>query len=258
MANDESFFDQTARQLEQGAEKIVEWQRGSPAFAEIAFAADQSTGEYPQVSDASKQKNFENDGGHYHDRVPLPLREPLEYVLNRNAKWTDVLSSSPFSQGYLLNGKALAEFEKFELGNVKQYAAVVRSSDGTSKAYTYLFVANHIDPLNIDFANSQFYVSDMVSQPMFPIEVSSPENLWQLMEQARKGEIDGSEKFSRIMFQKLVFASDSGPEAAVFGLGRLSAKFYANSHFVDSVITAGISGLEFKPNTRLFLSNPVR
>jgi hypothetical protein len=242
-------FDVVAEQLEAAANQPVIAQDASPDWWELSFAADETVGDYPQALPPDSH-DWGGSAGLGPDRFPVgPIPEQ---TLQKRAHWTDVLSSNLWSDGYLLNDKALAAFKQCDLGEFREYPASVRDKTGSARPLTYLYVRNIIEPTGIDFGRSEFYITDMVSQPMGPVTVTSLEDLTEKKELARKGTLEGSEKFSRIDYKRLTFAPGQKPSVDIFKLSGLGARVFISARLRDAIVNSGITGLEIRPNKRLF------
>jgi hypothetical protein len=179
--------------------------------------------------------------------VPIP-----EQDLQPTAHWTDVLSSNLWSDGYLLNEKALAAFRQCNLGEFREYPATVLDHTGSRRSFTYLYLLNHVPPTAIDFERCEFYVTDMVSHPLGPVAVASFEDLLKKREQARKGELVGGEKFSRVEYKTLYFRPGQRPTVDLFRLSQLGIRVYITTRLRNAITESGITGSEILPNKRLF------
>ena len=152
----------------------------------------------------------------------------------------------------MLNQKALAVFKQCNLGEFREYPAIVRDPTGSPRSLTYLHIANVIQPTAIDFERSEFYIADMVSIPKGPVAVNSFGDWQKKQESARKGKLDGCEKFSEIKYKKLFFRRGHMPSVDLFKLARLGIDVYISARLKDAILNSGITRLEIKPNKRLF------
>jgi hypothetical protein len=246
-----SELDELAFQMESAVDRFIGDQNASQNFVLMKFAADQSTGAYPQAKRESDKEFFENTGDAYLDRLPVALHEPISLKLAPSAKWTDVLSSDLWSEGYLVNEKTLGIFEQFDLGLAGKYQVEVQSRKD-KKAYTYVFFANHVTVEDIDFGKSEFYVADMLGSPKHLIKIASQEEFQVKRQQAFEGKLEDHKKFSRVTFKKMQLKPERVPKAAVFGIGTLGTELYIRRDLYESLRNAKVSGLEFKRNNKLF------
>ena len=257
MAQEKHPLDAAIERLEALADKPVAAQEASPDYWELNFAADESVGDFPQavLPETFQWGETEAIGADGFPAVAVPEQE-----LQPAAHWTDVLSSnfpprdnpSAFSEGYLLNDKALAVFKQCNLGEFREYPAIVRDQTGAARSLTYLHIGNVIPPTAIDFERSQFYLADMLGLPKGPVAVNSFEEWLEKQRQAREGELDGCEEFSKIQYKKLFFRSGHTPSVELFRLARLGISVYISARLKDAIVNSGITGLEIKPNKRLF------
>lgn len=231
------------------ADVPVTEQDASADFWELSEAADDSVGDFPQVQ-FCKPPAWEGSGGLGADAFPLgPIPEQK---LQKTAHWTDVLSSSLWSGGYLLNDKALAVFKQCDLGESREYPAVVSDLSAARCSLTYLYVRNEVPPEAIDFERSEFYVAEMLGVPKAAVRVLSFEDWWAKTQRARTGKLDGCEEFSRLEFKRLYFKKGHAPSVDLFRLQRLSSRTYISARLKTALVNAGLTGLEIKPNRRLF------
>jgi hypothetical protein len=135
----------------------------------------------------------------------------------------------------------------------REYPVTVRDRKSGDRTLTYLLIRNALPPTSIDFARSEFYLTDMVSIPKGPVAVDSFADWDEKSRLAREGKLDGCERFSRLAYKKLFFLPGQSPTVVLFTLGRLGITVYISARLKDAIVTAGISGLEIQPNKRLFI-----
>jgi hypothetical protein len=242
-------FDVVAEQLEAAANQPVIAQDASPDWWELSFAADETVGDYPQalLPESHDWGGSDGLGPDGFPAVAIP-----EQHLQSTAHWTDVLSSSLWSEGYLLNEKALAVFKQSNLGEFREYPAIVRDHAGSPRPLTYLYVRNQIQPEAIDFERSEFYLADMLNQPIRAVVVNSFEEREEKRRMANEGKLDGCKRFSRIEYKRLYFMPGHRPAVDLFSLARLSIRVYISARLRNAIVESGITGLEIRPNKRLF------
>jgi hypothetical protein len=243
--------DELAFRMESAVDRFVGDQNAPQSLVQVTFATDETVGNYPQAARDNRHVYLENDGGEYEDRLPKSLREPLELKLRPSAKWTDVLSSDFWSEGYMLSDRALAVFDRFPLGRSAQYKAVV-AGRREQRPYTYLFTANHITHDDIDFPRSEFYISDMIGTPLQLIEIGSAEEFDQKRRQINQGEMEGFKRFSGLRPKRIQLKPGHAPQAAIFGLGTFGTDMYVRRELYEALRDAGVTGLEFKRNNKVF------
>ena len=255
--NEKHPFDLVADQLTAAADAPVAAQKVSPDYWELQLAADDSVGDYPQAAWAEEGESGEEDGeiddteGLGPDGFPnLPDGLP-ELALRPGAKWTDVLSSCLWSEGYLLSPAAHATFGRFDLGNSREYPAVVRGHDGERRPYTYIYCDNQVEPDAIDFRSSEFYITNMLGVPGPAVSVDSFEERSAKLELALAGKLDGCGRFSRIEHKTLFFKPGRRPTVDLFSLSRLGIRVYITAALRGAILEPGITGLEIKENRRL-------
>ena len=205
------------------ADEPVAGHDASPDYWELRSATDESVGDYPQAllcepHDWGESEGLGPDG---FPAVPIP-----EQRLQPTARWTDVLSSSLWSDGHLLNQKALAVFRRCDLGDFREYPAIVRDHTGSARPLTYLHIRNVIPPTAIDFGRSEFYLAEMLGMPKGPLVINSFEDWLEKQRRASAGELDGCEEFSGIAYKKLFFRQGHAPSVDYFTLERLGITVY--------------------------------
>ncbi|NUM56069.1 MAG: hypothetical protein HUU46_20710 [Candidatus Hydrogenedentes bacterium] len=256
MIDDKHPLDEAAEQMQAAAEKPVADLAPSPDYWEFKTAEDDSVGTFPQAEPVVEAKRGQPGHQSCVDSFGFPdLPDGLPaQKLKRPAKWTDALSLYVWRDGYLLNEAALQVFRQVNLGNYREYPTTVTGGKHDERAYTLVYVDNSIPPEALDFERSEFYVQDMISIPIAPIEIDSYEEWLAATKQARNGELEGGEKFSRIGYKRLYFRQGQSPNVDLFHLGRLGIRKYISSRFRRAINESGISGLLIKPNRRLFNS----
>ena len=205
MATEKHPLDVVAEQLEAAADQPVATQEASPDYWELHHATDETVGDYPQ---AIIPEDEPYDWGESEGLGPdgFPAVSIPEQDLQSTARWTDVLSSNLWSDGLLLNERALTVFKHCDMGVVRDYPAIVRDETGTARTLTYLHIRNIVEPTAIDFERSEFYLTDMLSTPTSgPMAVHSFDDWQEKMRRATKGQLDGCKEFSRIRYKKLYF-----------------------------------------------------
>lgn len=232
-------------------DRFVGNQNASQSYVRVRFATDDSVGEYPQAAIPDSEKYLEGNGEPYQQDCPVVKKQPVPLKLRRAARWTDVLSSDLWSEGWLVNEKAIGLLKGFPLGNHLEVPAVVQRRKET-RSYSYVFIANHVSLEDVDFARSAFYVADMIGSPVGSIEVESAEDLAQKRRNVNAGAVEGFKRFSRVECQRLQFRKGRAPQAAVFGLGSVGIEMYLTRELCVALRRAGVTGLEFRRNNKLF------
>ena len=248
MSNKKHPFDLAAERLEAIAAQPAAEQDASPDFCECEVEVDDQAQMVEPSSVVLSWGPSKGLGADGFPMIPIPAMR-----VKGKPPWTDVLSTDlPWREGYLLNEKALALFRRLELGEFREYPVTVQDRKGNAFLLTYVLIRNEIAPASFDFARSEFYLCDMVGVPKEPVAVESFEEWAAKIVLARKGELNGCEKFSRLAFKKLRFLSGSAPRVDHFTLGRLASTVYVSSRFKEALAASGIAGLEIRPNRRLF------
>ena len=104
----------------------------------------------------------------------------------------------------------------------------------------------------MDIDQCEFYLADMLGSPQRLVEVTSIEDFQQKREQALEGELEGSKRFYGLRYKKLTLRAGQAPQPAVFGVARLGTTMYISKELYTALRQAGVTGLEFKRNKRLF------
>ncbi|WP_442511699.1 hypothetical protein SH528x_003410 [Novipirellula sp. SH528] len=248
-----SELDELVVRLESEVDRFIGDQSASQNFAAVTFSTDKAVaGDYPQAKLDTKKEYLEDDGDPYRDRFPKSLHEPILLKLKGTARWTDVLSSELWSEGFLLNDKALTILEQFDLGKSKKYKAEVRRRKEIAQ-YTYVFFVNQVSLADLDIDNCEFYLEDMLGSPKRLVEVTSIEDFAEKKGQAFRGELEGSRRFNRLAYKKASFRAGHAPKPVIFAMGQLSAtEMYVRRELHEALRNAGVTGLEFKRNNKLF------
>lgn len=244
-------FDVVAEQLEALADAPAAGNEASRDYWELSAASDETVGDYPQALAVDPPNQGESEGLGP-DGFPAAAGESWELELQPAALWTDVLSSSLWSAGYLLSDRALATFRGCDLGDHRTYATTVRDSAGEARPYTYLYLKNPVPPTAVDFGRSEFYIAGMLGQPGAPIAVDSFEDWQEQRRRARAGEIEGVKRFSTLDYKALRLRPGHAPAADLFTLEGMGIRVYITTRLRDAIVAAGLSGLEIRPNKRLF------
>ena len=205
-------------------------------------------GDYPQASFPKERDGFEDDGGHYHDRFPKPKRTPVRLRLRPEVKWTGVLSASGTHGGLVVDDEALKVFRRFRLGTSRVVPATVQGPRREKRAYHCLFIANHLGLDDVDFAESEFKLVDMLSDPIAPIKITSATDYEAKVVLARKGELPNAEAFSRIIFTRFAVRRAALPDADLFGAGRFLRGLFVTDALKDALGESGVSGIDLTPN----------
>ncbi len=258
MTNDKHPFDIAAERLEAAADKPVAAQDVSPDYWELKIATDESVGDYPQAVSlkdddwGASEDDIDESDGIGEDGFPLLPSGLPDLELQSTAKWTDVLSSSLWPEGYLLNQSALAAFKRFNLGDFREYSALVRDTTGSERSYTYIFLRNVIEPAAVDFKRSEFHIDDILGIPKAPIDINSFDEWLEMQAKADAGELDGIEQFSSLDYKKLFFRHGHAPPVDLFTFARLGVRVYISTRLKDAIVNSGITGSEIKQNKRVF------
>lgn len=250
MAKKKHALDVVAEQLAARAAKPYAKEEASPDYWEFSYSAES----YPQVvlckpNVVSKWGDLEGLGEDGFPAIPIP-----EMKLKNKGHQTDVLTAglpASWSVGRLFNETALALFKQFELGEFREYPVIVRDSKGVAQTLTYLLIRNQIPGASVDFAQSEFFLTDIISDPQGPVEITSFQDWEQKVKLAREGKLDGCEQFSRIAIKRLVLHRDHLPTVDLFKL-RLGITVYISARLKDAIESSGITGLAILPNKRLF------
>ena len=247
-------LDRAAEELTARADTISKGRLGSDSFCEVSHCLDTEViGAFPQATPPTPGGDFIDDGYLYFDRFPEPAGDPIKLHLKHGAILTDVLSSTTHLLCFLVSPRALEVFNRFNLGNVRFYEAVVTGNENDKLRYTYIFLCNHITSNDIDFARSECFLVDMISQPIGEIAVANNNDYLDKREKARAGSLPDSEPFCRIAIGKVQLLPGHKPQADIFGISDIDTRIYASTALRDALLEAEITGLEFGENSRLFL-----
>lgn len=246
----ESFLDRAVRQLDDTNRELLACSNASQSIVEIRLAADARTGDYPQAKEPGESA-FQRDGGLYYDRIPAVKKQPIPFALKPSANWTDVVSCSPFAHALLLSDRAAEFFNKFELVRNVIYPATVSDSH-ESRAFSYLFLGNHLQTEDIDFAQSTFIITGSLGEPERVVQVNSADEYRKIAELAMDGELPGCDEFSMLAVSGLKVKQGVLSGYPFFGLGRLGRQMYVNCELANLLKANAISGIDLVPNTNVF------
>lgn len=251
-------FDIVAEQMENAADAPVRDHAISTAFWEIRSATDVGVvGDYPQTEPCDDDVPFKWGDGQGLGTDGFPVVPFPDQKLRSSALRTDVMKAgipAAWSIGHIFNDKAFSVFKQFDLGHFKEYHVEVVDRGGQSFPMTYLHIRNVIEPSAVDFGRSIFLVVDMLGMPLGTVDVSSFEDWVEKTRLAQQGELAGGEEFSRLDFTMLRFLPGHDPRTDYFTLARLGTAIYVSTRLRDAISQSGISGLEIKPNKRVFAS----
>lgn len=241
-------LDIAAGQLEALADAPSANQPSSANFWEFRCATDDTVGDYPQAifQEMPDWGDSEGLGADGFPSIPIPPQ-----ILQPAAKWTDVLSSSLWPDGYLVNEKALAAFKRVNLGNFRQYPACVSDQKGKVHSLVYLHLRNIVEPDKIDFARSRFHVADILGMPGDPIDIQSFADWERNLQLAMDGELNGCDEFSSLEYSPLHFIEGFRPPADVFQIARLDTTVYASAKLRAVMLEESVTDVNFKENRKL-------
>ncbi len=245
----ESFLDRAIRQLDDTNRDLLACSNANDSINEFRLAADARTGDYPQAKEPGESA-FLRDGGLYYDRLPVITKRPIPFQLKPYAKWTDVVSSSPFSHALLLSDRAAECFNKFEPAKNIIIPATVSDSH-ESRAFSYLFLGNHLQTEDVNFAESTFVITGALGEPKRVVQVNTADEYWEIADLAMDGELPGCDEFSTLTVSGLKVNQSVLSRYAFFGLGRLGRQMYVNCELAQLLRANAISGIDLLPNTNV-------
>jgi len=251
MNSGSEFIDTSIKILESQNRESLATNVARDDLVEFRFRADETAGEFPQAKEAGERSCFIRDGGLYYDRVPIVVEQPIRFLLKPQARWSDIMSSSPFGHALLLNDRAKDVFSQFNADCSAEFTSEVQSHTGEIRSYTYAFLTNHLSSLNFDFSNSIFSITDAMGRPQTFVQIDSEDAYWRLATLAQDGTVPGCEVFSNVSLSKLKLRKNSTDGISIFGLGRFSRQMYMQRGLSEALKNASITGLEFKENSNL-------
>ncbi len=251
MAKKKHPLDVVAEQLEARAAKPAARQDSSPDYWEFRCSGDID----PQAVLCKPNVVFTWGDGEGLDSDGFPVVPFPDLQLKGKGNWPDVLSTAlpaSWTVGHLYNEAALAVFKNFTLGSFREYPVTVSDKKGVQHKLTYLLIRNRLTQTAIDFAQSEFYVADILGDPMDPVEITSAKDWSKKLKLAEEGKLNDCEEFSTIEFKKLVILRDQLPKVDLFKLDRLGIGVYISARLKEAIEKSGITGLGIRPNKRLF------
>jgi hypothetical protein len=251
MSKKKHSLDVVAEQLEARAAKPAARQNSSPDYWEFRCSGDIN----PQAALCKPNIVFKWGDGEGLDSDGFPAVPIPDLQLKGKGKWPDVLSTAlpaSWTVGHLYNQTALAVFKNFNLGSFREYPVTVSDKKGVQHKLTYLLIRNRLPQTAIDFAQSEFYLADMLGDPLGPVEITSAKDWSKQLKLAMDGKLNDCEEFSTIEFKKLIILRDQLPNVDLFKLGGLGIGVYISAELKEAIEKSGITGLDIRPNKRLF------
>jgi len=259
-------LDRIANQLiTQGARLFAE-QRNCSEIWELSLDDDRDVvGEFPQCrsgieipdfSDKTRLLPVDVADARQYDACGFPdySRGVPSLRLQPYSKWTDAMKSDLAMDGILLSETAWSLFQQHNLGIFRVYPARICDKSGNEKQYQFAFLRNELSPYVVDFARSEFFISDILGLPGEQIIVSSFEE-W--LELDNKMNQRGSLEYgSSINYKKLFFQRADAPGYDIFSFKKLSCTLYITEKLKNAIELFRISGLKINPNQRVYLSDP--
>lgn len=124
--------------------------------------------EYPQIQTmgGTVDKNAPDSLYNvYSDAFPNFIPNLNYFILHKNAKLTDVLSTAMISYGFVLNDKVKKILEQFKLPPHKFYPAIVEHKGTFYENYHWFFYI--CDVLDfIDYNKTKFFITDLVNNKL--------------------------------------------------------------------------------------------
>ncbi|MEX0793958.1 MAG: hypothetical protein WD045_12540 [Pirellulaceae bacterium] len=244
-------FDAAADALVAREKRATKRQTASTTVWELHHSSDSKTcGNYPQAVFATDPDFGDSDGL---TKSGYPPRRSYELKMQRNAKWTDVLSSHLWSDGFLMTYDAAAVLETGSLGDYRKYDVTVLDHDATPWSLCYLYFKNTIQLDAIDYAQSSFLLVDILSDPIRTIRLKSKTDFERTTVAAREGTLKGCERFSRIAPKQVFLNAKDRPTCDIFRLARFGPCFFASQRLCNTIESNELSGIDICENRILTL-----
>ncbi len=203
---------------------------------------------YPQIQN-SIGGNYWNDGREGSVQNLKSLRIPpdkeIEFgtlVLNTEAKFTDLLSTSLISSsGLLLSTKAIQLIEKLNLGSYQLYPVTVQKRKRIEQYY-WLHHANDFS-IHIDYYSSVFVTERMTDKIQSPIQLTSFSHLTEELDILINKWKTGKIRFTTIK-PKSVELNSSAPPVDLFCFGRLGTEQYISENLKNVIKSHALTGID--------------
>lgn len=204
--------------------------------------------EYPQIQ--TMQGNFQRDAPDsiynvYPNKFPDFVPNLNYFVLERNAKITDIVSASMISYGFIVNNKVKNIFNNFKLPSHKFYPAIINHNGiFFDDYYWFYFVSDTIDFIN--FEKTIFFITDFFGEKenyCVP-PISNANNLRnQLMIIANDKNLDADPIFMRNEIRQF----------DLFKISGFDFNTYISESLLSALVECGITGFRSITSSKLIV-----
>ena len=219
----------------------------------LDFAAGtRETGlEFPQVQEMGKGYDYDANNSVYELGKclrALPDFQPNldHFVLNRNAKPSDLLSNSLINTtGFLLSNVFKDVLCQFNLPNHKYYSAKVYYKGKLLDNYFWLQMVSDFTDY-VDYINSTFFLYKNYSRDIGDIEISSKEDY------IEKSKIVKNEDSTlSVWAKKISFTKEFDKKLDLFSISRFNGNIFISKELSQSLLEKQLTGLEIR-STEIF------
>lgn len=180
----------------------------------------------------------------------LPDYEPnFDYfIVQGNAKLSDLLSVAVIHGGFLISEKLKAVLEQFNLPTHKFYPAKVMHKKQFHSYYWMHIICNLTD--YVDYPKSTFFVYHNFSKNLGYVDIASKE---ELLQKRLKLKSDNPGKTVTIWVEKIFLRASFNKQLDLFEIGTFDANYYISEALHQSLIKEKITGCLITPANNLHI-----
>jgi hypothetical protein len=179
----------------------------------------------------------------FDDLPAAPINFGSVYIHN-SSKLTDFISTTAIAaHAFIISKKAIETFEQFDLGDYKVHPATVIHK-GIKCDYGVLQFTNDLHS-NIDFANSKFYVANILGGYEFDIDVNSLEDYEAKRNEVKQGLYPGTKKWWYLNLKWGEFLNRTHTPN-IFTIFSSAIKPYISQQLAMAILENGLTGIEIE------------
>lgn len=225
-------------------EKIrLNYFKGSDAIEGIgrAFPQIQTTEDNPPINAARQYLKFR-------DNDFLPEIELVfdRFIIEKSAKKTDNLSTSPFSMGKIFSNKIISILIKYNLPPFKVYPALIQKRNTTELHEGYnFFMVEKLLYRYLSYSDYEFTdTTDLKNKT--PIRIKNFEEFKYLRYQKKRRIVNWIED------EDLIFNHEFPIDIDMFVVGIFNNNYYFSERLVEEFLKEKVTGLEFTKAENLY------
>lgn len=193
------------------------------------------------------------NGSSWGDLSAYPPQEAFSgrVILKRSAKVTDLLSCWEAGWGLLMSNRAWDIFQRFDLGNHKEYPITCEHRGGTQE-FHFVAIRNELLEV-IAFDRSVFYASNVFRAHMYDVVFASRSEYDKRIEELLSG------KHQKVGYRDGLVENDVEPKRLFVAAEHQHldvVNWYGRYHFslrlADVIAAEGLTGLELRESRKLF------